>query len=231
MEHIRHIFFDLDHTLWDFELNSKNTLRELIGLFQEQIQTGLTFDEFFPVYTEINDELWKAFRESRINAAFLRHYRFRQTFSRFGIEDAAWIDEFGHAYMTICPTKPELIPFAKETLKFFHKKYPLHIITNGFSETQKSKLQHSGLKRYFGKVITSEFAQAKKPDPVIFNLAMESTGATPANSLYIGDHYEADVVGGLNAGMNVIFFNPNGLENPLNAPEIQDLRQLQALFS
>jgi putative hydrolase of the HAD superfamily len=230
MDHIRHIFFDLDHTIWDFETNSKNTLRDLVGLFTEQIGFELDFEEFYPVYHEINEEMWQHFRENRINSAFLRHFRFRQAFSRFGVPDAPWIDEFGHAYLTTCPTKSDLMPNAKETIRFLHQHYPLHLITNGFNETQHAKLKHAKLSRFFKKVITSESANAKKPDPVIFNLAMTEANATPETSLYIGDHYETDVLGGINAGMTTVFFNPDGKPNPIQAPEIHDLKQLISLL-
>lgn len=230
MEHIQHIFFDLDHTIWDFETNSRNTIRDLVGLYTPQIGFELDFEAFYPVYWEINEEMWQHFRENRINSAFLRHYRFRQAFARFGIEEAPWIDKFGEDYMSTCPTKSDLMPNAKETLKILYKEFPLHLITNGFNETQRAKLRHAKLTRYFKKVITSEMANAKKPDPVIFELAMREAKATPETSLYIGDHYETDVVGGKNAGMTVIFFNPDGKENPLHVPEIHDLSQLVKLL-
>lgn len=232
MKDIRHIFFDLDHTLWDFDRNAKDTIGDLLVDYRTRMGQALDVAEFYPVYKRINDSLWKQYRENRISSQHLRRSRFRQTFDRLGInghED--WVDSFGEAYMEQCPLKPGLIPMAIETLDYLQTRFELHIITNGFSKTQKVKMEVSGLDAYFDIVITSELAGAKKPSPKIFEVALSKAGAQAAESVIIGDNYEADIFGGLEAGLHVIWFNPHKAPNPLRVKEIQSLDSLRSLFS
>lgn len=230
MKHVRHIFFDLDHTLWDFETNSRETLRDLLVNFEEAMGKSVDFEEFYSAYTVVNEKLWKDFRESKISSQFLREVRFRRAFSEFGVKEGEWIDQFGDDYMDVCPKKSNLIPFALEILHFLRPNYRLHMVTNGFTHTQAVKLRHSGLESFFEHVITSETAQAKKPDPAIFHYAFQLSQSRPDESLYIGDNYEADVIGGRNAGMDVVYFNPEKRENPLKVPEITCLSELKELL-
>lgn len=230
MPGFKHIFFDLDHTLWDFQTNSRLTLSELFDRYRRHIGEEVDFEEFFFHYSHVNNNLWTLYREGKIGQSFLRSRRFPEAFEKLGIESNDWMEEFGQAYTVECPVKPHLIEEAEHILEELAPKYRLHIITNGFDETQDIKLRSSGLKKYFDQVITSEMAAAKKPDPRIFQFALQQAQAEPAECAYVGDDYVADVMGGMEFGIFTIFFNPDRKANPLRAPEVQKLSQLKRYF-
>ena len=171
-------------------------------------------------YREVNGGLWEQYRKNEIQQHELRERRFPETFIHFGIQEKKWMSEFGEAYLDDCPRRTHLMPGALHTLNVLSQKFGLHIITNGFTETQFIKLEHSGLGPLFQNVITSEIAGAKKPDPLIFEYALNQAGATPDNSLYIGDEFEVDVIGGLGFGIPVIFFNPDRKSSNFTVNEV-----------
>lgn len=226
----KHVFFDLDHTLWDFERNSKDTLSQLLLDYREQMKREMVIDDFFPTYWEINQNLWKEYREDRIDVKTLRQTRFRAAFEALSIDHSQWVEDFEAGYMSLCPNQPHLIPGALELLNYLQGKVHLHIITNGFPDTQGTKLNSSGIGDYFRTVVTSASIGVKKPNPAIFHFALDRAKASTSNSIYVGDSYEADVKGSLNAGIDVIYYNPEQNENPLKVPEVSHLSQLRSLL-
>ncbi len=230
MKHIKYIFFDLDHTLWDFNRCSQETLFELFQDFHPQIGTHHQFELFHKIYKRINESLWRAYERNEITTDRIRQQRWEMTFAEMGVIMGDWSHEMAASYIENCPRKPYLIPHAKEVLDYLHPNYKVHIITNGWWENQVKKLTHSGLKDYFGSIITSDKAGSIKPHPAIFDFALQSAQAEKGASVYIGDSYTADVIGGINAGWDVIYFNPHGQDNPHKAPEISGLDELFQIF-
>lgn len=230
MQHIRYIFFDLDRTLYDFDRCSRETLEELFREYHPFIGMEHHFDDFMQVYREENAALWKAYERSQINSAELRRLRWENTFGKMGVAMGKWTEDIGEAYLDQCPRKPYLLPHAREVLDYAAARYDLHMITNGWTTTQQRKLDSAGITDYFGKVITSDGAGSKKPDRAIFDYALAETGAPREACLYIGDNYEADVVGATAAGWEVIFYNPFAYENQLQAREITQLKELMDIF-
>ncbi len=228
---IEHFFFDLDRTLWNFEKNSHEALEELYES-RNLSQLGIkNCSDFVTKYKEINEEFWALYRDHKITKKVLRKGRFRKAFESFGIQDEQLADEFGEFYIRLCPTKTNLVEGAIETLDYLRSKYKLHIITNGFEETQSAKLTETGLNRYFEHVITSEMVQRRKPNPIIFEFALEKAGALPQNSAMVGDDLATDIKGAETVGMTSIFFNPR--KTPHNSSpslEIQCLTRLCELF-
>ena len=203
MADYRTIFFDLDHTLWDFETNSRETLAELHGFFELQ-DLGIPLSEFIEVYEEENLKLWDQYSAGKIERAVLRVLRWRRAFLQFGINNADLHQAFGKEYMRICPGKSNLMPGVPELLERLHGEVPMCVITNGFSEVQGVKMENSGIDKYFDGVITSEVAGVKKPNARIFEVAMKKMDATADTSLMVGDNQLADVMGALNVGMDAV---------------------------
>ncbi|MBP8073507.1 MAG: YjjG family noncanonical pyrimidine nucleotidase [Bacteroidia bacterium] len=222
----KHIFFDLDHTLWDYETNSIETIRELLVSFQAQMGREITFDEFYPIYYAHNHDLWVRYRKNEIDNLTLRYQRWRMAFADFGIEAAAWMDRMGEAFLEECPRKTALMPNAIELLDLVSTQFPLHIITNGFAEIQDIKLDCSGLRHYFDVIVTPDVVGEKKPHPKIFHEALQAANCSPEHALYIGDSYTEDMLGGSAVGMQVVYFNPKAKENPDGFREVQDLIEL-----
>ena len=201
------IFFDLDHTLWDFETNSLETLKEIFEKYSLKAAGIPDVDVFIEVYHSHNHRLWSEYRRGEIAKEVLRVKRFGLCLNDFGITDPGIIEAIANDYVTISPTKTNLFPHAHKILTYLKSKYRLHIITNGFVEVQYTKLEHSGLRPYFIKVVTSEEAGVNKPDPAIFTYALKLANATAEASLMIGDNEEVDIDGARLAGIDQVLFD------------------------
>lgn len=224
----QHLFFDLDHTLWDFEANSRLTLEELFVHHDLENQLKTSSTDFYTTYIAINDRLWSQYRKGEVTKEILREKRFFDTFDQFGLSDAEFSKHFEDEYLEKCPHKTQLLPGTEELLEHLRGKYELHVITNGFVETQKIKMTKSGLHQFFGRMFSSEEIGVNKPDSKIFIESMRQTGAEVESSLMVGDNLEADIVGAKNCGMDQVFYNP-GRAKHQEAPtfEVSHLLQLK----
>lgn len=223
----RHIFFDLDHTLWDFDRNAEEALRELYSSYSlEKIGVACP-SAFIETYTRNNHALWADYHLGKITKDYLRETRFSKTFADLGIPAASIPSEFEDAYVKLCPTKTNLFPKTHETLCYLSERYTLHLISNGFMEATQMKIRLTGLKKYFSTVVISEVVGVNKPDKAIFEFALDGAGAKKEESLMIGDSLEADIMGALKFGMDAIYFNPAGTEKPVQVTvQIAELQEL-----
>lgn len=227
----KHIFFDLDHTLWDFDLNSANTMKRVYDELHLQAQGIPNFDEFLVKYNVINQIMWDKFRKGHIRREELRWKRFSMALLEYKITDTNLAHEMSSAYVEILPLQTELMPHAKDVLDYCKDKYTMHLITNGFDLTQKMKLQYSGISSYFTEIITSERGHSMKPHYGIFDYALKATGADIAESIMIGDALEVDVLGAQNAGWDQVYYNPAKLEHTQNPTyEVSCLSELKGIF-
>lgn len=211
----KHIFFDLDRTLWDFEKNSEIALRSIFQ--QEELHNYMpSFEVFHAVYVKENARLWKLYGRGLISKDELRHERFRVALHAFFPAEEVLIKRIDNAYVEISPLQTALFPNAIETLKTLKSLgFTLHIITNGFQEVQFMKLENSGIREYFDVIVCSEFIGKNKPDAAIFHHAFELANCKPKDALMVGDDYYADITGALNAGLQAILFDPE-LKNTYN---------------
>jgi putative hydrolase of the HAD superfamily len=231
------IFFDLDHTLWDFEQNSKQTLFSLYQKYELSDKVisneAISFDDFVIAFQTTTKFLWKQHHEGLVDKVKIRQRRFTLIFEELYkmtnqklkkrineeyIFDKIFyqnrypnlLEELENEYQYMCPRQPNLLPFSLEMLTYLHSKgYQLHILTNGFEESQKLKLEYSGILHFFKNIITSECTGFTKPNPIIFNHALAISNATPQNSIMIGDSFDADILGARSLGMKTIFYNPH----------------------
>ncbi len=204
----RHLFFDLDHTLWDFEKNADETLRALFVRHDFARFGTFGVGEFVRVYSDINHALWRLYQSNKISQTQLREVRFSRTLARLGVAEADVPATISAEFTTLLPQKSAVFPFTHEVLDYLKPNYCLHLITNGFQDVQAVKLASSNLTHYFETVITSEHSGHLKPDPRMFRHALTCTGATAAASLMIGDNLECDVLGACNSGIDQVYFNP-----------------------
>jgi len=229
--HIKHIFFDLDRTLWDFEKSAEQAfdkIHEKHNLINFGVPSGASFHE---AYTIHNERLWGQYRKGEIKKEILRGLRFNLTLKDFGIVNNDLGEAIGDDYVRISPMLVNLFPYAIEILEYLQKKYTLHIITNGFAEVQAVKLHESKMRKYFDQIITSEEAGVKKPEPKIFRFAFDSSGAKPEESIMIGDDYEVDILGAINMDMEQIFFDPYGLQpNAICSHRITNLEEIKEIL-
>jgi putative hydrolase of the HAD superfamily len=204
----RDLFFDLDHTIWDFEANSRQTLQQLYLDLNLHNRGVHDFELFYKNYIIHNDKLWERYRNGYIKVDDLRWKRMWLTLLDFKIGDELLARDLGNRFLESLPTRNSLFPYALEILEYLTKKgYRLHLITNGFEKTQHSKLKNAGLAPYFQEVITSEGSNSLKPHKEIFEYAIAKTGAKKEESIMIGDSIDVDILGALNAGIDQVYVN------------------------
>lgn len=203
-----HIFFDLDHTLWDFESNSRLTLLQLyedLGLADRGIDD---FDRFHRQYLDHNEKLWERYRKGFLKQEELRVKRMRLSLLDFKVVDETLAQTMSVRFLDLLPTRKQLFPGTNEVLQYLQaKNYQLHIITNGFEDVQYKKMEAAALTPFFSHVITSEKANALKPHPAIFEHALNVTGATAQESIMIGDSLEVDIKGAWEMSIDQVHVN------------------------
>ncbi len=198
------VFFDLDHTLWDFDKNSMLAFKRVF----KKHAIAIAVEDFINVYEPINFSYWKLFREDKVSKIELRRGRLSETFSVFKLNyTLEKIDELADSYIEELPGDNHLFNGAEMILDYLAEKYTLHIITNGFNDVQHLKLKNSGINKHFSTVTTSEEVGVKKPNPLIFTSALKKANASPSSSIMIGDTFEADILGAENVGMETMYYN------------------------
>jgi putative hydrolase of the HAD superfamily len=228
MKNYKHLFFDLDKTLWDFTENSKDTFLDLFAIFKLKEKGIPSVEIFHDNYNKHNDLLWDQYRKGLVEKSFLIVQRYILTLADFNIHEENLAENMSKEYIRISPLKTKLIPHTHEVLEYLSKKYLLHIITNGFSEVQYIKIEKSGLKKYFDKIITSEEAGYAKPNKEIFLYSLNKASAIVNESLMIGDDIEVDILGAQSIGMNQVFLN---LENIIcSVPVTHEIISLKELM-
>lgn len=225
------IFFDLDHTLWDYEVNSCETLQELFdahGLNAKGVCDCETFQQQFRI---VNTDLWEKYDTGKITSDVIRKERFKRILGHFDIEDQELCEKLSEEYLFSCPKKSALIPFAEETLNYLADHYDMTVVTNGFEEIQNLKLTAGNLHRYFDHIITSQKAGARKPAKEIFEFAMRENNVRHHEVVMIGDNLITDIGGALNASIDTIYFNPEKIRHDVNVKyEISCLSELQNIL-
>jgi putative hydrolase of the HAD superfamily len=214
-----HLFFDLDHTLWDFDTNSEATLRDLYAELKLDEKATVDFDQFHKTYQHHNSIYWDRFRKGYINREELRWRRMWRTLVDYKITDEPLSKKMSDRYLDILPTKTNLFPHCMELLNYCsEKKYPMHLITNGFEATQHLKIKNSGISHFFKEVITSEQAGIMKPHAAIFEYALNKTNTTAEKSIMVGG--------------DTAYFNPAVPHTPKIKPTyvIQNLGELMKIF-
>jgi putative hydrolase of the HAD superfamily len=222
-EKIRHVFFDLDHTLWDFERNSKLTFKIIF----DKHDIPFDLDAFIEVYKPINFKYWNMYRNNQISSKNLRHERLKEVFSILNYPyDREMIDLIAEEYINYLSEQIHLFPDANSILNYLSKTYELHIITNGFEHIQHKKLRSSQIRHFFKTVTTAEGSGYKKPDRRIFDHALKAAKAERKESLMIGDSLEADIQGAKDFGMFTVFFGKKPNFETAHIEQLSDLKNL-----
>ena len=206
MKKYSHLFFDLDHTLWDLRTNARETLAELY-LEEDLASHGIDdVESFIATFEEVSEGLWGRYEAGRIDRDVLRVLRSRNTLLHFAIKNDRLADRIGRKYVERCPYKSSLMPGARELLLDLGQHFKLHIITYGFAEIQAIKVRSSGIADLFTSIVSSEKAGVKKPDRRIFAHALQLSGACKDECLMIGDNPYADMIGARRAGWDHAHF-------------------------
>ena len=224
IDNIKDVFFDLDHTLWDFDKNSKITFETIFA----QSHPEVNIDSFISHYIPINQECWKLYQYDKITHDQLRYDRLKLSFDAMAYEISDdEIDVISNQYIDLLTDNNHLFEGTLEILDYLSQKYKLHVITNGFAHVQVKKLNNANLSTYFSTVTNSEMAGVKKPNPIIFEFALDLAKAKKETSVMIGDSIEADVLGALDAGIDAIYFNESKQDVDNTIKQISHLLELK----
>lgn len=211
MNKYKHIFFDLDHTLWDTNRNSAESLSEIYTELNLAAKGINSLDSLLKSYHSHNERVWGLWAENKIGPDALRINRFVHTLNDFGIDDIELAEQMSRLFLARTPYKKHILPGAVDVLKYLKGKYTLSIITNGFKESQIIKLRESGIHTYFEQIIISEEVGFNKPDPAIFFHAMSAEKLSCKQCLMVGDSFEADIAGAHAAGIDQVHLNPQNI--------------------
>lgn len=209
MRKYKHLFFDLDNTLFDFTASEKMVLKELYDKYLMN-SSFVSYKEFEMNYIQINERLWSDYREHKINKETVKYGRFQQTLLQKNIKDDRLIRNMAECFVENCTFTNALVDGAKEVIEALYDKYELHIVSNGFVEAQYRKLESTGLRPYFKSVTLSEEIKIQKPNRRFFEKAFKTVNARKSESLVIGDSWESDIEGAINFGVDAIYFSYNG---------------------
>ncbi len=230
MKGLEVIFFDLDHTLWDYDRNASETLQEIF----QQFDLRPWFQEpaiFIDRFRCLNEELWMRYNHGKIGREEIRNQRFETLLANEGLANAALAKQISDYFIHKCPTKAHLIDGAMDVLSSLKEKFRLAVITNGFTDTQTIKLASSGLNDFFEITVTSETANARKPDEAIFRFALEKMRASDEVSMMVGDNLTTDILGAQNAGMRSIWLTNSKSMAPKPDFKVKSLREIPILLS
>lgn len=229
LKHKKHLFFDFDDTLWDFQKNSTEVLHELFHEYElgNKLQTDIT--AFLSAYKKVNLSFWSQYYKQEINKEHLRNHRFNETFKLFGYDHYEENLLITEQYLKRAPKGSSLKEGCLETLSYLKQNYSLHIITNGFREVFAIKMDACGIRHYFDQVIISEEHDLVKPDARIFRLAESFTNSEAHDCVMIGDSLESDIEGALNAGWEAIHFTNEGFARQ-DVRVISKLDELKKMF-
>ncbi|VAW27989.1 hypothetical protein MNBD_BACTEROID06-65 [hydrothermal vent metagenome] len=226
----KHIIFDLDDTLWDFQQNSHDTLIDLFDAYRIGDQ-GIDIADFIEVFREINNALWDQFDEGLVTREMIRKERFPKMFEKLGLNLNGVPMQMQDSFMSTCSAKPKLVKGVKEVLEKFNSKYKFHILSNGFDEIQFIKIKASGLEPYFDKIVTSGRAGFRKPEPEIFDFTLNEIGAGKEECIMIGDNPLSDIEGAFHYGMNQVYYNVHKKECKITPTHtINDMSKLLELL-
>lgn len=227
----KHLFIDLDRTLWDFEKSAQQTFETIYSKYHLKELGIPSLEAFDKYYTAHNNRLWGYYRKGEIKKEILSVQRFELTLKDFSIVDEKLAENIAFDYINLSPKMVNLFPYTHEILSYLKSKYTLHIITNGFEEVQQNKLDYASLRQYFTHIITSEMAGVKKPEPEIFDYAFQITKASAEESLMIGDDLKVDISGAQAVGMDQLFVNYDKIKHSENPTfEVNGLKEIESIL-
>jgi len=226
---ITDIFFDLDHTLWDFDANSAKAFDKLIA--KHALPVGLS--AFLEIYEPINRQYWADYANGIKTKKEVKFNRLIDTFDALNIDiNQELIEVLAGDYLDFLKEEHILMDGTIEILDYLKDKYRLHILTNGFAEVQSDKMRHSGISAYFDLMITSEEIGKLKPHPEVFRHALQKAGVFAHNTYMIGDNFKSDILGAKNMGMYVVHYDPENQSDTDKKiiPRISHLLELKEIL-
>jgi len=218
------IIFDADETLFDFKKSERDAIKNTM------IEFDMEYDEnhHLKIYQGINTTIWKEFEKGLISQKELKTERFKRLSNELNAEFD--INEFSKSYMKHLGNASFLFDDSIELIESLHKDYRLTIITNGLTDVQDNRIRKSIIAKYFEDIVVSEEIKVSKPDPKIFEHALNNIKHTDKSKvLIVGDSLTSDIQGGINFGIDTCWYNPNKIVNNTNIKPTYEISNLMEL--
>lgn len=234
MKQYKALFLDWDDTIGDFSQAAHRSLQDIYtGYGLAEIYDS--FEDYYATYTPHNIWLWEQYGLDKVTKDYLEFDRFFYPLMMaprpYPMSKAAELAQQmckEHLRHTTDYFQP--IPGAVEVVRTLATKYPLTIVSNGFVEVQYKKINRSGLADCFKHVVLSEEVGCQKPNPRIYEIALEQNGLRPDEVLMIGDSWTSDIQGAINAGIDQMWINPNVDENRKATYKVSCLKDVLPLL-
>lgn len=215
MKPYKAIFLDWDDTIGDWATAEHKALQEIYKTYRLD-RLYPTFEDYLNAYKPYNLELWGMYGRGEVTKEKLHFERFYRPLKVNDANDANdemvnLAHEMGAEFLKLTNKYFCLMPNAEKVVKYLASKYPLTIISNGFKEVQYYKFEHSGLAKYFTHTLISEEVGINKPQPGIFEIALQRNGITADQALMIGDSYSSDIAGAKAAGIDQVWIRDERL--------------------
>ncbi len=218
------VLLDADNTLLDFDAAENKALAETLDDF------GLEADaQTLELYRSINEKLWRKLEKGEIRREKLLSERFSQLLSTLQAKGNG--RDMNNAYLNHLAQHPDMIPGVTNVLDELAEVATLAIVSNGVEKVQKQRAKDSGIDRYMEEVFISEAVGCDKPARKFFEHVLRVLGVEQRKHvLVVGDSLTSDIQGGINAGLDTCWYNPNGAENHTDIRPTYEIRSLEELF-
>lgn len=235
MKQYKAIFIDWDDTIGDFIGAASTSLHEIYDMYH-MTDYFESYDEFYHLYHSHNLQLWQLYGDDKVTKEFLWVDRFRWPIlhgSKSQVVPSAQIDELayqiGEDFLRLTTAHFSLLPGAEELVRYLAQKYPLVVLSNGFIEVQYDKINRSGLRDCFAHIVLSEEVGCQKPNPRIYETALQLCGMRAEEVLMIGDSWYSDIRGAINVGIDQLWItNRNTIADNQTATYI--VENLQEIY-
>ena len=234
MKQYKAVFIDWDDTIGDFIGAAKMALQEMYEKYH-LCDYFASCEEFVSLYKPHNLELWDKYGKDLVTKEYLSFDRFffplmhgskggerRLGDKAIRQEVAALAEQLSEDFLNMTTARFSLLEGAEELVRYLAAKYPLTVVTNGFVEVQYEKFDKSGLRDCFAHIVLSEEVGCQKPNPRIFEEALRMNGLSAEDVVMIGDSWNSDIQGAINAGIDQIWIRKS--KDPL--PEGQSATYL-----
>lgn len=224
MKNYKHLIFDLDNTLLDFNDTEEQALKSVFKEFNvpETIES-------FDTYKTINKGLWSSLEKGMISREDIFNNRFALFFNEYSLKvDGVKAEQLYRNFLNEgCKT----IKNADLLLSKLKKKdYRIYAGTNGMGITQRKRLLDSQLLPYFDELFISEEIGYEKPDAQFFDTIFDSLQITDKDScLMIGDSLSSDILGAQNARIDSVLYTPE--ENLVSSTATYTVNDLMRIYS
>lgn len=195
------ILLDADGTILDFQKTEEVAFKQVLEKYKIEYTPNI-----FEIYKHINSKLWIDLEKGIIEKNVLKYERFKLFFEAINVVGSG--EEAGKHFIEGLKKGNFLLDGAVSLCQKLYAKYKVIILTNGITDVQISRIGKSEISNLYHELVISGEVGFSKPDPRIFEYALQKVGHMDKSSvLMVGDSCSADIIGGINFGIDTCYMN------------------------